>query len=126
MEIDYYIKFYNNYSQCSYNCYAMILDYFYGTPNTLPIDDDFKNALPKRLRGFYGWSPFFRFIIKEGNLNWDNNNIRELNVESFSINKGEKYIIENSKVLIKITEIEIKIIKKCIDKDKRILNFEFF
>lgn len=111
------IKFYNIYEQCSYNCYAMILDYFFGTPNIVPDNSEFKQALPKRLAGFYGWSPYFYYIVKEGKLNWNKSNLRDLKIEMFSIDSKNIPKVNDYEVQIQIEESELlEINKKILEK----------
>jgi len=79
----------------------MILDYFFGTPNKLPTNMEFKTCLPERLSGFYGWSPYFRYVLQEGKLRWGNSDIKKLKCESFSINNNDQKEISN-KVIIRL------------------------
>ncbi|MBD3227304.1 MAG: hypothetical protein GF329_03875 [Candidatus Lokiarchaeota archaeon] len=108
------IEFYNQYSQCSYNCYSMILDHFLGTPEVLPTEIEFRKALPRGLRGFYGWSPYFQFILKEGNLKWGNSKIKDLKAEPFAVENREPPIINNFRVKIKISIKELEDLRNVI------------
>jgi hypothetical protein len=95
----------------------MILDYFFGTPDILPDNNEFKQAIPKTLGGFYGWSPYFYYIINEGKLNWNNSILKDLKVEMFSIDNKNIPMVNDNEVQIQIEESELleinsKILKK--------------
>ncbi|MFX1294005.1 MAG: hypothetical protein ACFFD2_03975 [Promethearchaeota archaeon] len=111
-KIQYQVKWEGRYSQCSYNNLASVLDNFYGVPNKYPSDNVFPDALPQKMRGFYGWAPYTGFMVKSQQLVWNSQKVINLDCEWFDLISSREGRRDKMSFTIQFEEGELKSLKK--------------
>jgi hypothetical protein len=79
------------FSQCSYNAVATVLDYFYGGPSGHLADrkafEKLVFADPLNFAGYgayFGWAPWTSYMVESGKMTW-NGQVVSLKAERFSL-----------------------------------------
>ena len=101
--IRYQVKWEGRYSQCSYNNLASVLDHFYGVPTTYPPEEIFKQALPPKMIGYYGWAPYTGYMVQTQRLEWNSKAVN-LNCEWFELKTSTEGVRSDNTFRIQLAE----------------------